>query len=69
MRGNQKAMRKGQILLTVRLLNNCNMLSARILPHLRCFIQTKNFVGIVDEHVEMPEEASTQEPRIFESRA
>ena len=60
--GNQKSMRKGQVLLTVRLLNNSDMLSLHVLPHLLCFIETKKLVGIVDEHVEMPEEAPTQKP-------
>ena len=59
MGGNQKAMRKR--LLTIRLLNNRNMLSLHILPHLFCLIETKNFVCIVDQQVEMPEEVSPQE--------
>ena len=47
-------------LLTIRLLNNRNMLSLYILPHLFCLIETKNFVCIVDQQVEMPEEVSPQ---------
>ena len=62
MGGNQKAMRKRKILLAVRLLNNSNMLSLHVLPHLFCVIETKNLVCIVDQHVEMPQEASTQKP-------
>src|ERR1017187_7873980 len=62
MGGNQKAMRKRQILHAVRLLNNSNVLSLHILPHLFCLIETKKFVCIVDQQVEMPEEASAQKP-------
>lgn len=38
------------------------MLSLHVLSHLLGFIETKKLAGIVDEHVEMPEEASTQKP-------
>jgi hypothetical protein len=55
-------MRKRQILENVRLLNDGNMLALQVLPHLFCFIKTKKLVGIVDEQVEMPEEASAQKP-------